>query len=252
MQEEQWLVPVLSGRTALVIGGSSGTGRGTAWAVAARGGDVVVTSRSADRLHAAVSEVLDGLVPLDGARQLGQVTAVSCDLADETSVRAAVAAPDRLDHLVLTAKPGRGATGRSFFDAAFWGSQVAVAAAGERLPSDGSVLLASGGLAARPTAGQWSVTCAFAAVEALARAMAVELAPRRVNCVRLGLFDTATWDHLPVEERVRALRERSAQLPAGRPGTEDDFGDFAVGLLTAEYLTGQVIALDGGQALIGG
>jgi NAD(P)-dependent dehydrogenase (short-subunit alcohol dehydrogenase family) len=243
-------VPTFTGQTALVIGGSSGMGRGTARAFAARGGDVVVTSRSADRLDGAVAAVRDGLVPADGAERLGDVRAVACDLGDPAGVRAAVEGLDALDHVVVTAAPGRGVTDRGFFDGKFWGTQAAAEAAAPRLPEHGSMLFASGGLAVRPAAGQWSVTCAFAAVEALARALAVELAPRRVNCIRPGLFDTGTFADMAPGERERLFAAMTERLPAGRPATPDDFGDAAVGILSSRYLTGQVVVLDGGQALL--
>jgi NAD(P)-dependent dehydrogenase (short-subunit alcohol dehydrogenase family) len=165
-------------------------------------------------------------------------------------VRRAVAEPPVLDHLVVTAAPGRGVTDRQFFDGKFWGSQVACAAAAERLPEHGSILLVSGGSAVRPVPGRWSVTCAFAAVESLARALAVDLAPRRVNCIRPGLFDTGTWADMAPEERERLFADATATLPAGRPATEQDFGDATVALLTARYLTGQVVVVDGGAALL--
>ncbi len=95
------------GQGALVIGGSSGMGRGAARALAARGADVAITSRNADRLDEAVRTVADGLHPLDGVAAPGAVRGVVCDLADPDSVRAAVAQPARLDHLVVTAAPGR-------------------------------------------------------------------------------------------------------------------------------------------------
>jgi NAD(P)-dependent dehydrogenase (short-subunit alcohol dehydrogenase family) len=245
-------MPDLTGRTALVIGGSSGMGRGAARAYAARGGEVWVTSRAEDRLEQAIAAVLDGLEPLDGARATGGVQGVACDLGDLASVTAAVARPPELTDLVVSAAPAAGGTDREFFDGKFWGSQAACAAAAERLPDHGSIVLVSGGMAVRPVAGSWSVTCAFAAVEALARALAVELAPRRVTCIRPGLFDTGTWSAMTPDERERFFAERTARLPAGRPASGADFGDATVGVLSSAYLTGQVVVLDGGEALLGG
>lgn len=227
-------------------------GQGAARAFAARGGDVVVTSRSADRLDRAAAGVRDRLEPADGAARTGAVEAVVCDLGDEAAVRAAVDGLDALDHLVVTAAPGRGVTDRDFFDGKFWGTRAAADAAAARLPEHGTMLFVSGGLAVRPAAGQWSVTCAFAAVEALARALASDYAPRRVNCIRPGLFDTATWASMAADERERFMAERSAVLPVGRPATGADFGDAFVGVLASRYLTGQVLFLDGGEALLGG
>lgn len=226
-------------------------GRGAARAFVARGGDVTVTTRSEDRIEAALSAVLAGLSPVDGATALGAVHGVICDLGDLDSVRAAVEAPPRLDHLLVSAAPGRGGGDRAFFDGKFWGTQAAAQAAGERIGDDGTLVFVSGGLAVRPTKGQWATATAFAAVEALARALAVELAPRRVSCVRPGLFDTGTWADMDPQERERFFETATAGLPAGRPATPEDFGDAWVGLLGARFLTGQVVVLDGGDALRG-
>jgi len=243
-------VPTFAGQTALVIGGSSGMGRGAARALAARGATVVVTSRSAARIDAAIAGVTDGLAPADGADVMGPVSGVACDLVDPDTVRAAVAGLAALDHLIVTAAPGRGVTDREFFDGKFWGTQAAAAAAAARLPATGTMLFASGGLAVRPGPGTWSVTTAFAAVEALARALAVEHAPVRVNCIRPGLFDTGTWASMEPAERARFFARKTERLPAGRPATPEDFGDATVGILASRYLTGQTIVLDGGQALL--
>lgn len=226
-------------------------GRGAARAVAARGGEAWVTSRTADRLADAQAAVTQGLEPRDGATGLGVVHATLCDLADADSVRDAIAAPPTLDHLIVTASPGRGLSDREFFDGKFWGTQAACVAAAERLPANGSIVLNSGGLAVRPVRGEWATTCAFAAVEALARALAVELAPRRVNCIRPGLFDTGTWADMDPDQREEFFAKSVANLPAGRPATGDDFGDAVAGLLGSGYVTGQVIVVDGGQSVAG-
>jgi NAD(P)-dependent dehydrogenase (short-subunit alcohol dehydrogenase family) len=242
-------VPTFDGQTVLVIGGSSGMGRGAARAIAARGGEVVITSRHAEQIPAAIDAVLADLVPADGSPAVGRVRGVVCDLTRPDVVRDAVVGCGRLDHLIVTAAPGTGVTDRAFFDGKFWGSQVACEAAAQLMAESGSMVLVSGGLADRPSVGQWSVTCAFAAVEALARALAVEYAPRRVNCIRPGLFDTALWSGMEAQERATLFALSVDGLPAGRPGTEDDFGDVAVGLIGAGYLTGQVVVVDGGRAL---
>lgn len=242
----------LEGRTALLIGGSSGMGRGAARALAARGASVVVTSHSVGRLDDAVGAVSSDLVPVEGVQVVGEVRGVVCDLGDPDSVRGAVESLPIVDHLVVTAAPGRGLTDRQFFEGKFWGTQVAAEAAAARMPEDGTMVFTSGGLAVRPAKGEWSTSCAFAAVEALARSLAVELAPRRVTCIRPGLFDTGTWADMEPHDRRSFFERQTEGLPVRRPGTEEDFGDAVVGILRAHYLTGQVISLDGGKALTGG
>jgi NAD(P)-dependent dehydrogenase (short-subunit alcohol dehydrogenase family) len=179
----------------------------------------------------------------------GRVEGVRCDLRDLHSIAAAVEGLGGIDHLVISAAPARGGTNEGFFDGKFWGTKTAAFAAAERMPEHGTMTFVSGGMAVRPQRGSWAVAAAFAAVEALARALAVEFAPRRVNCIRPGIFDTNTWSHLSADERARFVAEKSASISLQRPGTGEDFGDALLGILGARYLTGQVVVLDGGISL---
>jgi NAD(P)-dependent dehydrogenase (short-subunit alcohol dehydrogenase family) len=239
----------LTDKNAVVIGGSSGMGRGAARALAARGAHVLVTSRSQESADAAARALSTGLEPVDGGTSVGSVVGVACDLLDPASLDAAFADVTVVDVLVVTAAPAVGVSDQEFFDGKFWGTRRAADLAVPRMPADGVAVFASGGLAVQPAVGTWAVTCAFAAVEALARALAVEHGPRRFVCVRPGLFDTASWSHLSDEARSRLI-ERADSLPAGRAATEDDFGDAVVAVLGMRYLTGQVVTLDGGRALV--
>lgn len=108
----------------------------------------------------------------------------------------------------------------------------------------------TGGLAVRPSNGRSQVTAAFAGVEGLTRALAVELAPVRVNVLRPGFVDTPLWSSLPAAE-VDAMRERArAELPARHLGTSEDVGHAALFAMTNPYVTGAVIPVDGGGTLI--
>jgi NAD(P)-dependent dehydrogenase (short-subunit alcohol dehydrogenase family) len=234
--------------TALVIGGSSGMGQGAARALVARGVAVTVTSRTDAGVARAVA-ALDDVVAAPGVEQRGRVEGARCDLVDVDSVAAAVDSVGRLDHLVVSAAPARGGTNEDFFDGKFWGTKAAAFAAAERMPEHGTMTFVSGGMAVRPPRGTWAVATAFAAVEALARALAVEFAPRRVNCIRPGLFDTNTFSQMSTEERARFIADKTESLPLPRAGTGEDFGDALVGIIGARYLTGQVVVLDGGISL---
>ena len=94
------------------------------------------------------------------------------------------------------------------------------------------------------------ITAAFAAVEALTRALAVELGPRRVNAIRPGYTDSDFWAFLSEEER-RELRRRIAETtPVRRPGTPDDVAQAAVFLMTCPQVSGTVLEVDGGETLV--
>ena len=94
------------------------------------------------------------------------------------------------------------------------------------------------------------VTAAFAAMEALSRALAVELAPIRVNTIRPGFIDSSMWDFLGEQEREQMRAEMRTSLPARRVGHVEDIGQAAVFLMTNPYVTGTVLEVNGGQLLI--
>ncbi|HEX6355559.1 SDR family oxidoreductase [Actinophytocola sp.] len=252
--------PSLHGTTVVVIGGSSGMGKGVARSAAALGASVVVTSRSADRLDDAVKQVTDGIPDAVPPR------AFVCDLTDDESVNALFGQLERLDHLVITATPGSGGgafldtdveDARGVVDGKLWGSWRA-ARAGARLMIDGpgaspaerSILFNTGGMAVRPVAGRATISVAFAAVEALTRALAVELAPLRVNALRPGLTDTEMWSSVPDADREAIFSEFARTAPARRVGTPADQGGAATFLMTAPFVTGAVLDVDGGILLI--
>ena len=163
---------------------------------------------------------------------------------------------ERVDHLVVTASPGGSSTfgvssveaAHGYMEGKFWGAYRAVHYGHRLIPEDGSVLLLSGGLAQRPSKGRLTVTCAFAATEALGRALAVEIAPRRVNTIRPGTIDTPRWAGLAEAER-RELMQAAERLPAGRVGRPEDVGVAGVMLMLSCYITGVVLDVDGGVHL---
>jgi NAD(P)-dependent dehydrogenase (short-subunit alcohol dehydrogenase family) len=248
----------LAGATVVVIGGSGGMGLGVARSAAARGASVVVAARSVTEPAAVSALVTDDLTPALGAAVIGPVEAVACDLADADSVAALFDRSPAADHLVITATPG--SAGGSFLDTEIeqargvvdgklWGSWRAARLAARAMPGSGSILFTTGGLSVRPAPGRVAVSVAFAAVEALARALAVELAPLRVNAIRPGLTDTGMWSTVPAAERAAIFDGFARTAPAGRVGQASDIGEAAVYLMTAGFVTGAVLDVDGGSLL---
>lgn len=94
------------------------------------------------------------------------------------------------------------------------------------------------------------ITAALAAIEALPRALAIELGPRRVNAIRPGYTDSDMWSFLSDTER-NALRRRVADaMPVKRMGTPEDIAQAAVFLMTNPQVTGTVLELTGGETLV--
>ncbi|WP_026413703.1 SDR family oxidoreductase [Actinomadura oligospora] len=242
----------LAGSTALVIGGSSGIGLGAARLLHDLGVRVVLAGRDKARLDAAVESVATE----GGAEVLGAVA----DAADEDAVRAAFDLAGPVEHVLLTAGGYTGAgplteitseAVHEAYDQRVWAALVAARLAAERLPAGGSLTLTSGTLVLRPMPGAAGAMAPVGGVEALTRALAVELAPRRlrVNAVRYGMFDTPllrSVGGLPTDE---AVRDAGAGFPLGRVGTAEEAGAAPVFLMANTYITGQVVTVDGGQIL---
>src|SRR5258707_517641 len=106
------------------------------------------------------------------------------------------------------------------------------------------------GAVVRPGVGRSMITAAFAAVEALTRALAVELGPRRVNAIRPGYTDSDFWTFLSDEEREELRRRVAEGTPVRRLGTPEDVAQAAVFLMTCPQVTGTVLEVNGGETLV--
>jgi NAD(P)-dependent dehydrogenase (short-subunit alcohol dehydrogenase family) len=89
---------------------------------------------------------------------------------------------------------------------------------------------------------------AVAAVEGMTRALALDLAPVRVNAVAPGVVDTPLWDAFGSQRA--AVLARGAELPVGRIGRPEEIAAAVIFLMTNGFVTGTVLRIDGGGALI--
>ena len=236
----------LTGRRVVVVGGKSSIGLGIAEAARDAGAAVTVASRR--DVSAAERPDLAGF------------DHVVLDIRDEAAVRAAFERIGPFDHLVVTSGPALGSWGafmdpdfagvRGYLEGKFLGTWACARHAAPYLAAGGSMTFLTGGTAARSKVGLAAVTSTFAAVEALSRSLALELAPIRVNTIRPGFIDTAFWDGLP-ESEVAILHDKvRATFPARRVGTAADVGHAAVFLMTNPYVTGTVLEVSGGELLV--
>jgi NAD(P)-dependent dehydrogenase (short-subunit alcohol dehydrogenase family) len=227
----------------VVVGGTSGMGRGVADAARAAGAAVVIAGR----------RPINEREPLEPPDQHAVVDATRDD-----SVRALFEGLGPIDHLVVTAAPAPGARQqlltsdvaefRRYLDDKLGGALSSARWAAPLLRPGGSITFLTGGAAVKPRAGMVSV--AFAAVEALSRALAVELGPLRVNTIRPGFIDSEMWDFLDDEARQKLRDKVVAGFPVHRVGTPGDIGDAAVFLMTSPYVTGAVLEVTGGESLV--
>src|SRR6202051_2794896 len=200
----------------LVVGGSSGIGLATAAAAAEAGAEVTIASRSQTKLESAVSTL--GKTARRVALDTGDVAAVERFFADE--------AP--WDHIVVSAAQTPSGPVRSLsladaniaMDSKFWGAYRVARAA--KIREGGSLTLISGFLSVRPSAYAVLQGAINAALEALARGLALELAPVRVNAVSPGLIATPLWSGMAEEKRAAMFAGAAASLPARRVGQPED------------------------------
>jgi NAD(P)-dependent dehydrogenase (short-subunit alcohol dehydrogenase family) len=116
------------------------------------------------------------------------------------------------------------------------------------LMKNGSIVLMSGLYATRPAAGRAMVAAAVAAVEGMTRALALDLAPIRVNAVAPGRIDTPLWDTFgPQREAILAS---ASKLPVGRAGRPEEIAEAVVFLMTNGFVTGVVLPIDCGGSLV--
>ncbi|GAB2929031.1 SDR family oxidoreductase [Rhodococcus aerolatus] len=234
----------VSGQKIVVVGGTSGMGRAVAEAAVADGAEVVVVGRDAARAGAVAAEL--------GA------TGVACDLTDPASIDALAEQVGPLDHLVLSAATLSYGPflemdvdeARAVLDGKFWGYYLAVRALAPQLSEQGSITLFSGVAAVRPDSGTTIVTAVNAAIEGLARSLAIELAPRRVNAVSPGVVQTPSWAHLSESERQDTFDQLADSLPVGRVGQPADVAHAVLELASNGYTTGEVRTVDGGARLV--
>lgn len=237
----------LSGKRVVLIGGTAGLGLATAHATVAAGGQVVVVSSR----QAKVAEVLAELPT--GAQ--GETV----DVREEAEVEALFDLIGPFDHLVYTAgEPMTPApvlateirAVRQFFETRFWGAYASVKYGAPHIRPGGSIVLSSGGSSQRPGPGWAAASSALGAMEALGRALAVELAPIRVNVVRPGMVRTEMWREYPQEVLEEMFRSTGSALPVGRIGETADVARTYVHLMEQQYATGSVVTVDGGGLLI--
>lgn len=233
-------ITTLAGQDLLIVGGGSGIARALAADAVAEGATVTLAGRDPQRL-----------APV--AAQVGAATA-RIDLTDEGSIAAFAATSGPLDHVVsLAAAPANGPVvelDRDAVHTAFDAKVVGPLLLAKHLAPlvRGSFLLFSGVAAWRPAPGRSVMATTNGAVAFLAEALAVELAPVRVNALSPGIVDSGQWDRLG-DGKDAFLAATAAANPARRTGTPAQLSAAARSLLTNPFVTGTTLHVDGGGRL---
>jgi NAD(P)-dependent dehydrogenase (short-subunit alcohol dehydrogenase family) len=235
----------------VALGGTSGIGLAVAQLALGEGASVVVASKREE----VVERARQDLARQSPSHSLAEMV----DVTRDEAVKEFFDYIGPFDHLVYTAGEDLPlgllvdtdlSRAHARFEIRYWGAMRAVKHGLRSIRQGGSIILTSGFSATRPRAGWTSQASIQSAVEGLTRALAVELAPIRVNAVSPGVAQTPRWDALSDAAR-RALYEREEQrLPVGRVGNAVEIAFAYIYFMKNTYATGNVLNVDGGGALV--
>lgn len=233
------------GKKIVVIGGSSGMGLATARAAAAEGARVIIASRSEEKLRQAKAQIQ------------GSVEGLTLNVMDEGSVKAFFDRVGEFDHLTT---PGSEAVlgpflsldtqaARKAFDSKFWGQYHAAKYGAPKIRTGGSITFFAGVWSQRPIPRASVVAAINSAIEGLGRALAIELAPIRVNTVSPGIVDTPLYAGMSPDKREAMFKEAAASIPAKRIAKPEEIAQTVLYLMSNGYTTGSTLYVDGGATL---
>ncbi|MGO4595063.1 SDR family oxidoreductase [Leifsonia sp. 2TAF2] len=237
----------LTGKRVVIIGGTSGIGLATAHAAVDAGAEVAIASSRQSSIDAALGELSAG------------ATGRTLDVLDSAAVQSFFAEVGAFDHLVYTAGEPLGLLplegldideARTFFQVRYFGALNAASAAARHIRPGGSITLTSGSARTRPGAG-WAVASSLCgATTSLAGALAVELAPIRVNVVEPGIVRSPLWGGMSTEDQEAMYQQQADILPVGRVGEVQDVAHAFLYSMTQSFMTGASIPVDGGALLV--
>lgn len=231
----------VSGKKAIVFGGTSGIGLATVQQLTAGGASVVAIGRDA----AKASNLPAG------------ASFEACDATDGDATEALLAKLAPYDILISAATGGDRAVGPFMqmdmkgFQGSFaklWGYTNVVRYGAGHLPQDGCIVLVSGSPARKIKPGQIAIGSVGGAVEQFVRGVARELAPIRINTVAPGFIDTPM---VPIQgqERVDLYNKMTADHLIPRAGLADEIAHAIMFAVENEFITGTTVDCDGGLLL---
>jgi len=231
----------------VIVGGSSGIGLAVAEEAASQGADVVIVSSSAARVQEAIKSI--------GGKARGQAV----DVSDENAVQSFFTNLGGFDHLVFTAGDSLQLNelaktdlqqARRAFELRYWSALATVKYGSPQIRKGGSIVLTTGVAGRRPHSGWVIAASVCGTIEALTRALAIELAPIRVNAVSPGVVRTNLWQNMSSEDREQLFESVGKRLPVGRVGEAHDIAHAYLFLMQEGFGTGQTVVVDGGAVLV--
>jgi len=236
---------MLKDKKVVIIGGSSGIGLESAKQLIAQGVEVIIASRSEEKLQ-------------NAKEQLGvRATAYILDTTQEQQVQSFFEKIGQFDHLVVSAAETSGGSflqtdtvqARKLFENKFWGQYYAAKYGASKILPNGSIILFSGVVAYKSMVGSAILGAVNAAISNLGQTLALELAPIRVNIVSPGIIDTPSRSKMPEEARNNFYNTVENKLPVKRIGKAEDVAQSVLYLLQNSFVTGTVLHVEGGHIL---
>ena len=235
----------LTGKKIIIIGGTSGIGLSIAKACRAHGAKLIIASRSLDKIA-------------HSQHELGKdVETQQLDVSHPEEIKAFFQKIGKFDHLVT---PGATVSWGTFgamsekdeqasFQSKFWGQYYAAKYGFRNLNPGGSMVLFAGCWSQRPIPGATIPSSINGAIESLGRALAVELAPTRINVISPGIIDTPVFSGISAQERKAFFDKTAKALPVKKIGAPEEVAMTAIYLMTNTYTTGSTLYVDGGETL---
>ena len=228
----------INGKKAIVFGGTSGIGLSATQMLSDKGAHVIALSRNPDKLKN---------VPKN-------VTTKKMNVLDRDALEKFFQEVGEYDILVNSATGGARAVGpflsmdidgyKASFDK-LWGYTNVVRYGTKFLKDNGNIVLVSGSPARKCRTGQIAISSVGGAVEAFARGIAPEIAPKRINIVSPGIIDTP-MSPLQGKEREDYYKNTTNNNLIPRAGTPDEVATGIIFAIENEFITGTTIDIDGG------
>ena len=228
----------INGKKAIVFGGTSGIGLSATQMLSDKGAHVIALSRNPEKLQN---------VPKN-------VASKKMNVLDRNALEQFFQEEGEYDILVNSATGGARAVGpflsmdldgyRASFDK-LWGYTNVVRYGTKHLKDNGNIVLVSGSPARKCRPGQIAISSVGGAVEAFARGIAPEIAPKRINIVSPGIIDTP-MSPLQGKEREDYYKNTTNNNLIPRAGTPDEVATGIIFAIENEFITGTTIDIDGG------
>ncbi|MBQ0215712.1 SDR family oxidoreductase [Alcaligenes faecalis] len=222
----------------LVVGAAGGIGKATVQAFAEARAIVTAAGRTQQSVES-VAESVKG-------------KAEKLDFLDNDEIERFFQRSEPFDHVVVTAASAIAGSvaglalddAKAAMESKFWGAYRIARAA--KINEGGSITFVSGVLSKRPSPNSVLQGAINSALEALARGLALERAPIRVNTVSPGLIDTPLHNRMSAEARQALYARMRTGLPARRIGRAEDVAQAIVFVASNPFVTGTTVSVDGG------